>query len=131
MNKRKVIKNHHYAISVIQIDGKPYYTTYIEDDSKKDGRRKISAQKREHLENRISEDYKQKTTLTFDMVCKEWLKAHKNEVKPQSFQRLMTDYNRFIPNCSFAQKPIKSIEALQVREYLQKTIIENLNGFMN
>ena len=124
MNKRKVIENHPYAISVIQIDGKPYYTTYVADDSKKDGRRKISAQKREHLENKIYEDYKQKTTLTFDMVCKEWLKAHKSEVKPQSFQRLMTDYNRFIPKCSFAKKPIKSIEALQVREYLQKTMID-------
>ena len=57
MNKRKVIENHPYAISVIQIDGKPYYTTYVADDSKKDGRRKISAQKREHLENKIYEDY--------------------------------------------------------------------------
>ena len=56
MNKRKVIENHPYAISVIQIDGKPYYTTYVADDSKKDGRRKISAQKREHLENKIYEE---------------------------------------------------------------------------
>lgn len=120
MNKRKVIENHPYAISVIQIDGKPYYTTYVADDSKKDGRRKISAQKREHLENKIYEDYKQKTTLTFDMVCKEWLKVHKNEVKVTTFPRLMSDYNRFIPKCCLAKKSIKSIEAFEVKEYLHK-----------
>ena len=50
-----------------------------------------------------------KSTLTFDMVCKERSKAHKTEVKPQSFHRLMTNYKRFIPKCSFAKKPIKSI----------------------
>ena len=128
MNKRKVIENHPYAISVIQIDGKPYYTTYVADDSKKDGRRKISAQKREHLENKIYEDYKQKTTLTFDMVCKEWLKVHKNEVKVTTFPRLMSDYNRFIPKCCLAKKSIKSIEAFEVKEYLQKATTDEKLG---
>lgn len=123
MNKKQVIENHPHEIYTTQKNGKIYFTTYIYDETKKDKRKRISATTQENLENKIFDTYKQRTKLTFEKVCMEWLKSHKNEIKETSFHRTMSDYNRFIPTCSFAKKSITSIKSIDVKEYLQKTIV--------
>ena len=124
MNKKNVIDNHPYEISTIMKHGEEYFLTYVFDETKKNNRRQISAKTMQNLENKIYEAHKQKNLLTFEKVSREWLKYYKGKVKPQTFSRTMTDYNRFIPECSLAKKSIKQIETTDVEKYLEKTILD-------
>lgn len=124
MNKKQVIENHPYEIYTSQKNGKMYYLTYLYDETKKDKRKRISATTKENLDNKIYDDYKNKTLLTFEKVSLEWLKYYKSTVKDTTFNRTMSDYNRFIPTCSFAKKSITAIKQIDIKEYLQKTILK-------
>lgn len=124
MNKKNVIENHPYEISKIIRHGEEYYLTYVFDETKKNKRRQISAKTRENLENKIYDDYKQKNLLTFEKVAKMWLKHYKSGVSDTTFSRTMSDYNRFIPSCSFAGKSITQIKPIEIQEYLQNTIVK-------
>ena len=124
MNKKNVIDNHPYEIFTSMKHGEEYFLTYVFDETKKDNRRQISAKTMQNLENKIYEAHKQKNLLTFEKVSREWLKSYKGKVKPQTFSRTMTDYNRFIPDCSLAKKSIKQIEATDIEKYLEKTILD-------
>ena len=124
MNKKNVIDNHPYEISTIMKHGEEYFLTYVFDETKKNNRRQISAKTMQNLENKIYEAHKQRNLLTFEKVSREWLKYYKGKVKPQTFSRTMTDYNRFIPECSLAKKSIKQIETTDIENYLEKTILD-------
>ena len=106
MKKKTVINNHPYEISKISKHGEDYYLTYVYDETKKNHRRQISAKTLENLENKIYDDYLNKTVLTFEKVSKMWLMHYRSSVKDTTFDRTMSDYNRFIPTCSFAQKSL-------------------------
>lgn len=123
MKKKDIIKNHPFEIYTTERHGKPYYTTYVYDATKKNHRRQISATTKENLENKIYDDYKQKELLTFEMVAMEWLRHYHTTVKDTTFDRMMSDYKRFIPKCSFRNKSITSIKTIEIKEYLQQTII--------
>ena len=105
-------------------NGQNYFVTYVYDETKKDNRRQISAKTRENLENKIYDDYKHKSLLTFEKVAQLWLKHYKTSVKETTFDRMMSDYNRFIPTCDFANKSISHIKPIEIKEYLQNTIIK-------
>ena len=124
MNKKQVIENHPYKIRTMQRNGTTYFITYVYDETKKDKRKQISAKTRENLENKIYDDYKSKTLLTFEKVSLEWLHYYKTTVKDTTFDRTMSDYKRFISKCSFLNKSITVIKPLEIKEYLQKTIID-------
>lgn len=123
MNKKQIIENHPFEVYTIQRKGQTYYVTYVYDETKKDNRKQISAKTKENLENKIYDDYKQKTMLTFEKVSLEWLTYYKTTVKDTTFTRTMSDYKRFIPACSFAQKSISAIKPMDLKEYLQNTIL--------
>lgn len=124
MNKKQVIENHPYKIRTIQRNGTTYFITYVYDETKKDKRKQISAKTRENLDNKIYKEYQKRTLLTFEKVSLEWLHYYKTTVKDTTFDRTMSDYKRFIPKCSFLNKSITSIKAIEIKEYLQKTIID-------
>lgn len=124
MTRKNVLNKHPYAITETTRRGQKCFITYVYDESKANHRKQISASTLENLENKIYEAYKQKDVLTFEKVSLEWLKAYKGKVKPQTFSRTMTDYNRFIPHCSFSQKSIKAIDTLEIETYLEKTILD-------
>ena len=124
MNKKQVIENHPYKIRTIQRNGTTYFITYVYDETKKDKRKQISAKTRENLDNKIYDDYKSKTLLTFEKVSLEWLHYYKTTVKDTTFDRTMSDYKRFISKCSFFNKSITAIKPIDIKEYLQKTIID-------
>ena len=124
MNKKQVIENHPYKIRTMQRNGTTYFITYVYDETKKDKRKQISAKTRENLDNKIYKEYKQRTLLTFEKVSLEWLHYYKTTVKDTTFDRTMSDYKRFIPKCNFLNKSITSIKAIEIKEYLQKTIID-------
>ena len=124
MKKKTVINNHPYEISKISKHGEDYYLTYVYDETKKNHRRQISAKTLENLENKIYDDYLNKTVLTFEKVSKMWLMHYRSSVKDTTFDRTMSDYNRFIPTCSFAQKSISSIKPIEIQEYLQNIILK-------
>lgn len=123
MNKKQIIENHPFEVYTIQRKGQIYYVTYVYDETKKDNRKQISAKTKENLENKIYDDYKQKTMLTFEKVSLEWLTYYKTTVKDTTFTRTMSDYKRFIPACSFLYKSITAIKPMDLKEYLQNTII--------
>ena len=85
MNKKQVIENHPYKIRTIQRNGTTYFITYVYDETKKDKRKQISAKTREHLDNKIYDEYKSKTLLTFEKVSLEWLHYYKTTVKDTTF----------------------------------------------
>ena len=122
MNKKQVIENHPYKIRTLQRNGTTYFITYVYDETKKDKRKQISAKTRENLDNKIYDDYKSKTLLTFEKVSLEWLHYYKTTVKDTTFDRTMSDYKRFISKCSFFNKSITAIKPIDIKEYLQKTI---------
>lgn len=122
MNKKQVIENHPYQIYTTNRNGSTYFVTYVYDETKKDKRKQISAKTREHLDNKIYKEYKQRTLLTFEKVSLEWLHYYKTTVKDTTFDRTMSDYKRFISKCSFLNKSITAIKPIDVKEYLQKTI---------
>ena len=124
MKKKNVIENHPYDISKITRHGEEYYLTYVFDETKKNHRRQISAKSLENLENKIYDDYTKNTLLTFEKVSKMWLVHYRSGVKDTTFDRTMSDYNRFVPSCSFAQKSISKIKPIEIQEYLQNTIIK-------
>lgn len=124
MNKKNVIENHPYEISETKKHGETYYLTYVFDETKKNHRRQISAKTKENLENKIYSAYKQRHMLTFEKVSIEWLKYYRTTVKETTFTRTYSDYNRFLPKCSFLKKSITAIKPLEIKEYLQLTILE-------
>lgn len=124
MKKNDIIKKHPFEIYTIERHGKTYYVTYVYDSNKKNHRRQISATTKENLENKIYDDYKNKTLLTFEKVSLEWLHYYKTTVKDTTFDRTMSDYKRFISKCSFLHKSITAIKPIEIKEYLQKTIID-------
>lgn len=109
MNKKQVIANHPYEIYTAHKNGKEYFTTYLYDETQKEKRKRISATTKENLENKIYDDYKNKTLRSFEKVSLEWLKYYKSSVKDTTFNRTMSDYNRFIPKCPFKDKSITAI----------------------
>ena len=123
MNRKQIIENHPFEIYTIMRKGQTYFVTYVFDETKKDNRKQLSAKTKENLENKIYNDYKQKTLLTFEKVSWEWLAYYKTTVKDTTFARTMSDYNRFIPNCSFLHKSITAIKPLDIKMYLQNTIL--------
>ena len=125
MTKKNVIDKHPYAITETLRRGQKRFITYVYDESKANKRKQVSASTIENLENKIYEAYKNRNVLTFETVAQEWLKAYKGKVKPQTFSRTMTDYNRFIPKCSFVKKSIKAIDTLTIEKYLEKTIVDD------
>lgn len=124
MTKRKVIENHPYEVYTITKKGALYFVTYVYDETKTDHRRQITAKTRENLENKIYANYKKKHLLTFERVSIEYMKYYKSTVKDTTFARTMADYKRFIPECSFAQKSITAIKPIDIKEYLQNTILQ-------
>lgn len=124
MNKKQVIANHPYEIYTAHKNGKEYFTTYLYDETQKEKRKRISATTKENLENKIYDDYKNKTLRSFEKVSLEWLKYYKSSVKDTTFNRTMSDYNRFIPKCPFKDKSITAIKPIEIKEYLQKTILK-------
>lgn len=123
MNKKAVIESHPYEIYTIQRNGEPYYVTYVYDETKTNHRRQISAKSKENLENKIYQNHKQSTLLTFEKVSHEWLQYYKTSVKDTTFDRTMSDYMRFLPSCDFFKKSITDIKPLDLKEYLQKIIL--------
>ena len=124
MTRKQVLENHPYEIYSTTRNGQTYFVTYVYDETKKDNRRQISAKTRENLENKIYDDYKQRTLLTFEKVAQLWLRHYRTSVKETTFDRTMSDYNRFIPTCDFANKSISHIKPIEIKEYLQNTIIK-------
>lgn len=124
MTKKNVIENHPYEVYTITKKGELYFVTYVYDETKKDHRRQITAKTKQNLENKIYQNYKQKTLRTFEKVSGEYLKYYKATVKDTTFARTMSDYKRFIPECSFAQKSITAIKPIDIKEYLQHTILK-------
>lgn len=124
MKKKHVIENHPYKIYLLNRKGVLYFVTYVHDETKPNHRRQISAKTKELLENKIYQNYKQKHLLTFEKVATEYLKYYKATVKDTTFARTMSDYNRFIPTCSFSQKSITAIKPIDIKEYLQNTILK-------
>ena len=123
-NKANVLKEHPYKISEQEKHGETYYITYVKDETKRNKRRQISAKTKANLENKIYEAYKAENTLTFGKYSKEWLKYYKTTVKETTFSRTMNTYNKFMPSCSLANKDIRKIKMLDVKKYLQDTIIK-------
>lgn len=124
MTKKNVIENHPYEVYTITKKGELYFVTYVYDETKSNHRRQITAKTKENLENKIYANHKRKTLLTFEKVSIEYLKYYKATVKDTTFARTMSDYKRFIPECSFAQKSITTIKPIDIKEYLQHTILK-------
>ena len=124
MNRKQIIEKHPYEVYTTTRRGKTYFVTYITDETKVNHRRQISATTKENLENKIYIEYQKKTLFTFEKVSFEWLKYYKTTVKDTTFDRTMSDYNRFIPNCSFAKKSIAKIKPFEIKEYLQTIILQ-------
>lgn len=124
MTKKNVIENHPYEIYTISKKGVLYFVTYVFDETKPNHRKQITAKTKENLENKIYENHKYRYLLTFEKVSIEYLKYYKATVKDTTFARTMSDYNRFIPECTFAHKSITSIKPIDIKEYLQHTILK-------
>ena len=125
MKKKQIIENHPYAISECEKHGESYYLTYVYDGTKKNHRRQISAKSLPDLENKIYNAYMQEHTLTLEYVFDEWYtNVYQIKVKPTTYARTKTDYERFIKGTKLASISIDKITTLSLENFVHKSIID-------
>lgn len=126
MKKKKILENHNHAITISTRDGKTVYRTYVDDKTKKSGRRQIEATTRENLDKKIIVHYNmahKSKGHVFEDVYKDWLFTSKqNKVSGGTIQRINNDYLRFYKSHEISQKAVESLTCDYCEKFLNKTI---------
>lgn len=117
--KQKIIEEKHEH-KIWQGDNGKWYT-YLPDKEK--GRVLKKKSTKEELENLICEYYKDAEN-TFGTVFKEWInkKLELGEIKKQTYDRYYTDFDRFFKKTGFCNRPIMSINEMELEEWIKKVI---------
>ncbi len=141
MQKKQIINKHPYAISECKKHGETYFLTYVYDETKKNHRRQIVAKTKKDIENKICSIYKQEHTWTLDQVYQEWYsETYRIRVKPTTYARTKTDYDRFLKDTKLSSTAITKITPLIIENFIHNAIIDfklheqgckNLKGLLN
>lgn len=131
MQKKKKIQNVH-QYKIYQGKGQdPRWVTYVPDESKKDGRRKVIAPTEESLYEKLYEFYfgeeEKRRSQSIKDVYPEW-RAYRLAVtnRANTIRRNDTDYRRFYLNESLSQtiisKPIRKLGKIELETWAYEVI---------
>ena len=98
---------------------------YVPDSTKPKNRRLIQAKDREHLDKKLLDDYSKNMDerLVFANYFANWLITYKsNLVKPDTLQRNLDDYRKFIQGSKLDSMKITDIKRIDIKNLLNATI---------
>ena len=102
------------------------WKAHVPDATKDRNRRILQGKTRENLENKILNDYKEKsdTRLVFSTYFAHWLVEYKSLlVKPPTIQRNFDDYRKFIKGTKIDSMKITEITRADLKKYLNDAIV--------
>lgn len=126
MKNKDILKNHNYSITESTRNGKTVYRTYVNDPTKKSGRRQIESTTRENLDKKIIIHYNLSAKPkghNFEEVYKDWLFEYKeSEVSGATVQRINSDYIRFYMSDEISKKNVEELTTIYCKNFLNKQI---------
>ena len=120
-NRQKYLEMHK---SKIWSDSSGRWFTYLKSDK---GRRLISSNSRDEIENKIICHYQDETeTPTFEAVFYEWHNERLkfNEISKGTYDKYINDYKRFFQNSKLRKHKIKYITDEELDLFIRATILE-------
>lgn len=124
MENKEILAKHPYT--VYQGSDKKW-RTYLQDDTKKSKRRVIKRNSKAEIEKALIEHYKAlQSKVYINQVFYEWIKEkiRYHEIKPETFDRYETDFQRFIAKSELNKVEIKYITENMLKEYIRSTIAD-------
>ena len=122
-NRKEILSKHTFNIWEAS-DGR--WKTYIEDSSKKNGRKLIAKSSKKAIEDYIVEEYQRTHDDSYLVknAFKKWINeaSEKLYITKTTADRYLRDYNRFILNTEFSQKDIRTISEKEVIGFLKEVI---------
>lgn len=125
MENKEILKNHPYTI--YQGSDKKW-RTYLADETKSSKRRVVKRNSKEDLEKALIEHYKSlQNKVYLEQVFYEWIKEkiRYGEIKPGTFDRYETDFQRFIINNKLNEIEVKNITEYMLKDFIKSTIADN------
>lgn len=128
MNKKeqkRILESHQYSIWENSTDSKWY--TYIPDETKRYKRRLIKRKTRNELEEYIVDFYKKnETVMTLERLFPEWIEYKSLHTDSSTYiKRIIDDWKRFYANDSIVKKDLKSLDAIELDNWIHKKIKKN------
>lgn len=125
MNERKkYIEKHENEIWQAS-DGK--WHTYLPDETKTNGRRRIKRSTKESLEDALVDFYKKSEhEITMKELFYLWTgkKLEYGEMQRQTFDRYERDFERFFKDSNLKNKKVKYISEEDLEDFIRKTIVK-------
>ena len=121
MKNNEIIAQHPYRIS--QGSNGRWYT-YLQDDTRKNGRRQIAKSTEAKIHDAIIKDYKQKVqkddmrNVNLENLYIMWMKWRRDTgTDPKTIKENFNEWKRFIDSHKIAKKKVSQIEFMDIEEF--------------
>ena len=122
-NRTETILREKHSHKIWYAENAKCWRTFVPDDTKPKGRRKVERNTKEALEDYLCEYYEeQPAELTLKGIYAEWLEYKSELVKSQSIKKVKGNWKRFYENSEIIEMPLTDLDKLILEKWAHRMI---------